>query len=175
MKMRYPLSVIFVLLTLLGCSDPRPATPMCRTSTSFSDAHATAAGCVIRIDNAVLMIRHRLTGRLDIPGGGHQDDESLACTAHRETWEETGLNVEVGRVVGKTTHGMILFDCSEHAGLTSLSSPFNAPDWAKSEVSELVIANLYNLSGDALRYHDDLVPLRDAYIQSLQHKHKTQQ
>lgn len=166
MKIRYPLSAIFAVLTLFACSDSPPSAPMCRFVDQPALDSATAAGCIVRVNNAVLMVRHRMTGRLDIPGGGRKNNEPLACTAHRETFEETGLNVEVGSAIGKTTNGMILFECAEQANLTDLPLSFNPLGWSKAEVSELVIANLYNLSEDDLRYHDDLVPLRDAFTKT---------
>lgn len=52
----------------------------------------------------LLVVRRRnppAEGRWSIPGGRVEDGESLAEAARREAREETGLDVEVGAVVGR--------------------------------------------------------------------------
>ncbi len=112
----------------------------------------------------MLLIQHRLTGKLDVPGGGRQEGESLPCAAHRETWEETGLNVEVGPQAGRTSNGMVLYICWQEAGLHQLPDTFDAPQWAATEVSGLVLTDPFLLSSGDLRYADDLILLRDAFV-----------
>src|SRR5262245_43382940 len=48
----------------------------------------------------VLLVRHSETGRWVIPGGAVEPHEVPADTAIREMWEETGLRVELTRVLG---------------------------------------------------------------------------
>jgi 8-oxo-dGTP diphosphatase len=50
----------------------------------------------------VLLVRHVVPGRYDFwvaPGGGVKGEESYEEAATREVWEETGLKVEVGRLL----------------------------------------------------------------------------
>jgi len=62
--------------------------------------HASAAGTfTFDADRRVLLVRHR-TGVWTNPGGMIEPFESPADAAVRETWEETGLLVELTRLIG---------------------------------------------------------------------------
>jgi len=170
MSFLFRLSVIFAVLTLLGCSESIPNTPACRMHKNLSKVHLDssadtfkAAACVIKTNNRLLLIRHRLSGKLDFPGGGRIDGVSAACTAHRETWEETGFNVEVQQFLGQSSNGLLLFGCYTDAGLDVLPEVFDAPAWATVEVTALEKVDPFLLTHDDLRFADDLVVLRDAY------------
>jgi 8-oxo-dGTP diphosphatase len=61
-----------------------------------------SAGAIIEDHGRVLLVRHVVPGRYDFwvaPGGGVKDEESYEEAATREVWEETGLNVKVGRLL----------------------------------------------------------------------------
>ena len=168
MKKMLLLSLIFGVLPFFGCVAERPAAPMCRTTAP--DSQGSAAACIIRSEQQLLFIDHRLSGKLDVPGGGRREDESLPCAAHRETWEETGLNVEVGPQAGRTSHGMVLYICWEQANLAALPDRFEPPPWADVEVSDLVKADPFSLQPDNLRFADDLIPFRDAFVFANDHQ-----
>ncbi|WP_394223645.1 NUDIX hydrolase [Alteromonas gracilis] len=123
------------------------------------------AACLIKANQHVLLIEHRLSGKLDFPGGGLLDGESIACTAHRETWEETGFNVEIAQYLSTTPNGLVLFGCNLNAGIEALPNEFDAPPWAKLEVKKLVKADPFSLNQDSMRFKDDLIPLRNGYTQ----------
>lgn len=120
----------------------------------------------MRSGDTALLIRHRLTGRLDFPAGGRQSDESLQCTAHRETWEETGFNVEVREQLATTASGMPIFHCIADASLNQLPAQFDAPGWSALEVQRLEKVDPFLIDKDAMRFADDLIPLRDAYVKA---------
>lgn len=162
MNIIFRLSAIFVVLTLFGCTKPSPEAPFCRTTNKTSHNEDDAA-CVVRVQHAVLLIRHRLSNRFDFPGGGRQGEESLACTAHRETWEETGFNVEVRSKLAVTPKGLALFECHLDAGIDSLPDYFDPPHWATLEVIAVVKKDPFLLRHDELRFPDDLILLRDSY------------
>lgn len=157
------LSVIFAVLTIIGCSADAPAPPMCRDASEYAGNNDNAA-CLIRTDDRLLLIRHRLSGKLDLPGGGKREGETLACAAHRETWEETGLNVMVADVLGTSANGLVIFHCQEQANLAALPDEFSPPDWASLEVTSLHKVNPFELEHDDLRFADDLLPLRDGFV-----------
>ena len=69
------------------------------------------AGCLIQSDGAILAIRHRLNNKLGLPGGTALDAELAQCTAHRETWEETDLNVKVGEYLAQNDAGFLIYRC----------------------------------------------------------------
>jgi 8-oxo-dGTP pyrophosphatase MutT (NUDIX family) len=49
-------------------------------------------------EERVLLVRQRDSGRWTVPGGAIEPDEEPATAAARETREETGLDVTVGRL-----------------------------------------------------------------------------
>lgn len=59
-----------------------------------------AASYVFDADGRVLLIRHAEGGRWTNPGGMVEPFETPADAAVRETWEETGLLVELTRFIG---------------------------------------------------------------------------
>jgi 8-oxo-dGTP diphosphatase len=64
--------------------------------------HLLSAGAIVENDERFLLVRHRLLGRYDFwvaPGGGVKGTESLEQAAEREVKEETGLFVQVERLL----------------------------------------------------------------------------
>lgn len=55
-------------------------------------------------EGKLLMIRIRHTGRLFATGGGVDPDETVAEGLHREVMEETGLQVEIGKLFCTREH-----------------------------------------------------------------------
>ena len=104
------------------------------------------------------MINHRLTGRLDLPGGRSDGTESAQCTAHRETWEETGLDVAVGKLLLEFENSL-LYECTvpETAFRDTTESTSLL---ARLEVTEVTWANLHELSPRRWRYRGQLRQLR---------------
>ena len=59
-----------------------------------------AVALVAREDGAVLLIRRTDNGNWALPGGAIEMNESVADAAVRETFEETGMQVEVTGLLG---------------------------------------------------------------------------
>ncbi len=59
-----------------------------------------AVAVVAREDGAVLLIRRTDNGNWALPGGAIEMNESIADAAIRETFEETGIQVEVTGLLG---------------------------------------------------------------------------
>lgn len=173
MSIHFRLSSILVVLTLFGCTKTVPEAPFCR-STNNDEHTQGAAACIIKVQSKALLIKHRLSNRLDFPGGGKRDGESLVCAAHRETWEETGFNVEVGEKLAVTQNGLALFECTLNAGVEHLPDVFDAPPWAKLEVIELVQADPFLLTHIELRFPDDLIAFRDSF-NKIKHRQSQQE
>jgi ADP-ribose pyrophosphatase YjhB (NUDIX family) len=60
--------------------------------------HYISAGALVVKAGQVLLVRHHDPGRFDFwapPGGGVENEEELADAAKRETFEETGIVIEV--------------------------------------------------------------------------------
>ena len=61
----------------------------------------SAAALIVR-QKQLLLVNHRKNGQYDFwvpPGGKLQDTESIFDCARRETMEETGLSVELDRII----------------------------------------------------------------------------
>ncbi|MBJ2128177.1 NUDIX hydrolase [Alteromonas sp. IB21] len=181
MRNLFHLSALFAVLTLFSCTGSEPSKPMCRFSSEVlarldalqtnSASEVTAAACLIKVDKKVLLIRHRLSNKLDFPGGGLANSESPACAAHRETWEETGFNVEVSQYLATTKNGLALFGCALDAGVETFPDAFDAPPWAKLEVKGLEKVDPFSIDEKSMRFADDLIPLRDGYTQFVINQH----
>jgi len=91
---------------LAGCAE----TPPCAVDPPTAEELRVNGACLIMAEDRVLTIRHRRSGKYDLPGGRRLATETAQCTAHRETWEETGLEVIVGRRVS-TGVGSAIYEC----------------------------------------------------------------
>ena len=52
----------------------------------------------------IFLTRRADNGQWCLPGGGMEAGESVAEACQREVWEETGLNIQVKRLVGVYSH-----------------------------------------------------------------------
>ena len=79
----------------------RPVCPQCGRVVFYDPK--IAATCVVDREGKVLMVRRAIEpgyGLWSIPGGYVDRGEVVEKAAAREVWEETGLKVEVQRLVG---------------------------------------------------------------------------
>lgn len=83
--------------TLPGCTAPPP----CRVDPAAAENLRVNGICLIAMDGRVLAVHHRASQKYDLPGGRRRPPETAQCAAHRETWEETGLDVTVGPRVAR--------------------------------------------------------------------------
>lgn len=107
------------LLSLSGCR----TAPACPESTEQIVAKSAHAGCLL-IDNKKVLLIKQWNGVWALPGGTHEAGEAPKCTALRETWEETGLAVEVLNLAKIGAGGFQLFHCRPRAGATDSTRPF---------------------------------------------------
>jgi len=98
--------LIFGGVLLTACEQA----PACRIDASVADSRQANAGCLIKQNGQLLVVEHH-NGRLGFPAGTGDRNESAQCTAHRETWEETGLDVEVGALLRSFDNGFRLYAC----------------------------------------------------------------
>lgn len=77
-----------------------------------ADARVGNAGCLVVRSGAVLMVQQRLSGGWALPGGTAENGERAACTAARETREETGLTVQVQQHLLTLDNGFNIFRCN---------------------------------------------------------------
>ncbi|HSH43978.1 MAG TPA: NUDIX hydrolase [Arenicellales bacterium] len=108
--------------------------PPCRTAVEAPD-FAFAAGCLIRDDGRMLGVRHRFGGRLGFPGGRARSGESAQCVAHRETWEETGVEVVVHEMLRRFGNGFALYRCEP---LDQLDATIEVPASGRNEITQVL-------------------------------------
>jgi len=158
MFFRFRLSAILLLLPLFGCTD-LPAPPACRTIESTPQQHDTLA-CIIKADTDTLLWQNA-GGLLELPVAQTAETEAEQCTLHREVFVQTGINVEVGKLLLTTKDNMGIYACSQHAGLEGIGQPFAAPAWANDNLS-WVKRDAYQLTIRDMQNPDHLIPLRDS-------------
>jgi len=69
-----------------------------------------SAGCLLNKGSSLLVVQG-LNNRISVPGGSGEEGEAPRCTAYRETWEETGLPVKVGKIEKVFDTGFHLYRC----------------------------------------------------------------
>lgn len=122
--------VLVLLASLAACAEPPP----CSIAAGAEDARVGNGACLVVSEERVLLVRQRPSGRWGLPGGRRARGETGQCTAHRETWEETGLAVTVGRLRFRT-RATLVFQCELVAGATPV--PAGERPWAsRIEISE---------------------------------------
>ena len=127
-------AVITVLSILAGSAW---AQPPCRTAVEEPE-FAFAAGCMVRQGDRVLAVRHRFGGKLGFPAGRANSGESAQCVAHRETWEETGVDVVVQQLLKRFGNGFALYRCELAAGGAGRVDELTVPASGRSEISQVL-------------------------------------
>ena len=83
--------------------------------------YAPSAGCLTVVHGKMLVVDSR-AGGLTPPGGKTRADEPAQCAAHRETLEETGLDLIPGQLMAVFDTGFHLYACEIHAGSGSIEA-----------------------------------------------------
>ena len=159
-------SAIILAVLLVACSEAPPELPFCRQSVKESTPIASPAGCIIIQERYLLVVKHRLSGKYDIPAGQGLTNETAACTAHRETFEETGLNVEVTALISQSATGLQFFSCQKHQGFNAPNSAPPVPFWSSHEISHVEWIDPYSITSKDWRFADQLVEVRAAFTQA---------
>lgn len=107
---------------------------------SEQDTPAIAAGCMIRIADRLLLVRHLFGGKLGVPAGYASGQESARCTAYRETTEETGLEVTVHELLREYANGFQLYRCRP-TGAIQPGDMIDVPTPGVSEISAVVLTD----------------------------------
>lgn len=103
-------SAAALLLCLAACTAKPPPCPF-----HGPGDRAPSAGCLSLVHGQMLVVEG-WDGRVSPPGGHTRVDESAQCAAHREAWEEAGLDLEVGGLVHTFETGFNLYRCDIHPG-----------------------------------------------------------
>lgn len=101
--------VLLLLANLGGCTGRAPPCPY-----HGPPRAASSAGCLAIVHGRMLVVEN-LSGKVSPPGGSALQGESAQCTAHRETWEETGLDLLPRQLLRSFSTGFDLYACELHA------------------------------------------------------------
>ena len=126
-------SWILVLITaiLLSACSRQPA-----CSVASGDMGVPSAGC-LAVDNGELLLVKIMGGTYGPPGGSTKSKESAQCTAERETWEETGVQVSAVELAVEFDNGFRLYWCEAVLGREiEITSPIEIQhaDWYAPEL-----------------------------------------
>ena len=105
----YRLTILFSLVFLSACS-PQSVTPACPYQNKIEPEGN--AGCLVVHQDQLMVVKRRFGDDLDLPGGTSDQGETARCTAFRETFEETGHIVQVGKWLATLGDGYRLYHCT---------------------------------------------------------------
>ncbi|MEL0610931.1 bifunctional NUDIX hydrolase/phosphatase PAP2 family protein [Vibrio echinoideorum] len=134
--------------------------------------HIAGALCVIRADNQIVLVDELITGHLSLPGGTVVSGEPPAAAAQRETWEEAGLSVTVGDVLGYTDSAVV-FDCVSDSEVISYKARnelggFELPIWFAPhygvEVGRAMLLPPTELQANQYRYPEQWAEINDLFL-----------
>lgn len=166
---------IFALsLILFACSNNEMAPPACRIAPHAVSEITGEAACIIKL-NAKLLVLQRSSGKYDLPFSPNVSNTSAQCAAHRGVWQETGLNVEVGRKLTTQRNGVSLFACTLEAGFDGSEDSIPPPPWRPSNVEEMTF--IYPFDVDLHQWYrpDQFIAVTDAFILYPKEQSKTQE
>ncbi len=146
----YTLISLIALHGLL-CATARSA-PSCHIDPAERDERVgAAAGCFVVAGGRLLVVRHRYNGKLGVPGGLARTGEKAQCAAHRETWEESGIEVEVGSLVKRFGNGFLMYACKPRQPIDP-GQPLPVPASGRSEISEVLWVDPFAVKADQWRF-----------------------
>ena len=100
-----------LLFGLLGCAAQQQDCGQLEQDQAMGNA-----GCLIVQGDRLLLVQQQLGGTWGIPGGTADAGERAACTAARETQEETGLTVRVREPLQVLDNGFHIYRCDVDEG-----------------------------------------------------------
>lgn len=139
------------------------AVPPCTVDPKFKEDKKGHAGCLVKSGPRMVVVRHRFTGKLGLPGGTNEKGETAQCTAHRETWEESGLSVVVGEKLKRFDNGFYLYRCFpiETNLEGKLSLPL--PESAKNEITEILLLEPKDFKKKFWRFPEQVAVLKKVF------------
>jgi len=105
------------------------------------------AGCLIQEKNKILLVTQN-SGKLSLPGGTSNSNETAQQTAIRETYEETQLLVSPVKLIKIFKNNFYLFEChiKKHPKILQPLKSFN------HEITRVGFYDINSLNPSDLRY-----------------------
>ena len=146
-----------LLATLLATTSCIDDPPHCVWQTD--PARAPSAGCFATNSGGLLVVQG-LNGKLSVPGGSSHQGESAMCTAFRETWEETGLQLVPQERLAVFDTGFYLYRCTEG----EKPGQIDPPPWRR-EVLNAFYLTPEKFTDYEWRYPQQVELLRDLVVE----------
>jgi len=131
--------------------------PNCQVDPKYVSAAKGNAGCFVVFEGKMLLVRGKKNGKLTMPAGRWEKGETAQCTAHRETWEESGVSVRVHELLKKFKNEFHLFRCTvlEPEKLKGKTTLPISKDWMH-EITEIRLQSPLELKKKQWRYPKQL-------------------
>jgi len=119
--------------------------------------------CLIKANDKLILVNEILTKHLSLPGGTILPGEEPQQAAKRETWEETGIAVTVGDILGYTAQAVV-FECHSPSEILvyqyrNTLGGYELPIWFAPdyglEIASATLIDPYFLDQQKYRYPED--------------------
>jgi len=143
--------------------------PECRIAAGVESPLQGNAGCLVKFNSKMLMVRHRETAKLSPPGGTSANEETAQCTAHRETWKETGVELRVGTLLKNVDRQSYLFHCVavDEDFIKGPKGDLPVPEAFEREISEVLFLDPTTVSNDSWLFPTQAPAAREAFYNVL--------
>ncbi len=107
----------------IACSEHPQTSPSCRIIKSELSEQKGPAACLIRVNQSLLVAKLQ-DNKYDLIKTQNLSDKNAQCALHASVFVQTGLNVEVGRLLTNTDNNMQIFECRADASFNGTESEF---------------------------------------------------
>lgn len=175
MNSGFKICLIVASTTIIqACTNESLPEPSCRVNANYMSNQQGQGACIVRLNNRLLATK-RSSGLYNLPISESISNKSAQCSAHYEMWRQTGLNIEVEKVVGIQANGTWLFGCKLEAGFDGTEPPFPPPPWVESEIEQLEFVEPFKLELDNWHHPDQFIVVRDGFVAQGHYQQETQQ
>lgn len=160
----YKICLLFATAIFVqSCSNEEIPAPSCRVNANFVSNQQGQGACIIRLNHKLLATKLD-SGLYDLPISDSLSDRSAQCSAHFEMWQQTGLNIEVEKVLGIQENGTWLFGCKLESGFDGTEDPFAPPHWAASHIESIEFIEPFSIEINNWNRPEQFIVVRDGFV-----------
>lgn len=156
----YPGLALLVILVLSACKPSLPPAPMCRQESNHTENRADFSSCLIVVDQLLLVLEDKGSGKFFLPGGHINGTESAQCGAHRHTWQLSGLNPLVSQELGSVGAHKVVFLCDLQNGFDGSMRRIVPPPWVDSSIGSIQLRNPFILTPQQWHNYEEFIQIR---------------